>query len=44
MCLGTRTAGLEVEGGDHFLNICAGRRTRLETAMKIALCMSARIG
>lgn len=34
----------EVEGGDHFLNICTGRRTRLETAVKIALCMSPRIG
>jgi len=35
---------LEAEGGDHSLNICTGRRTRLETAMKIALCMSPRIG
>lgn len=34
----------EVEGGDHFSNICTGRRTRLETAMKITLCMSPRIG
>lgn len=34
----------EVEGGDPFLNICTGRRTRHETAMKIALCMSPRIG
>lgn len=34
----------EVEGGDHFLNICTGRRTKLETAMKIALYVSPRIG